>query len=67
MAKHNWNITYRKNGLEMWVSNAYREIFIGDVADSIPEPYRKKNITIAKIICIALNNHNPFKPNKEKK
>ena len=67
MAKHDFNITRRKYGTELTVSNAYLEIYIGDVDLSNNKPLYSKDqkkeriFIIAKIIKDALNKYNPYK------
>ena len=65
MAKHNWNITRQKRGMELYVSNAYKEIFIGEMDDLVSEERQEDNYKIARIVCDSLNENNPFKPEEK--
>ena len=59
MAKHNWNVTQKEFGSQIWVSNAFKEIYIGENTLGTSEELRKTR-KVAEIICNALNDHNPY-------
>ena len=59
MAKHNWNITQKEFGSQIWVSNAFKEIYIGKNILGTSEELRKTR-KVAEIICDALNDYNPY-------
>jgi|TARA_Y100000310_G_scaffold158378_1_gene157795 hypothetical protein len=54
-----WIIEWRKQRTELWVSNQEEAIFIGECDDGITTKQKKRNRTLAKIICDALREHDP--------
>ena len=60
MSKREWNVTRQKAGSEIWVSNAYEQIYIcEDYANTTKERVRR-TILIAHICKNALNKDNPY-------
>ena len=51
--------------MELYVSNAYKEIFIGEMDDLVSEERQEDNYKIARIVCDSLNENNPFKPQEK--
>lgn len=60
MAKYEWNVTRQKAGTEIYVSNAYKKIFIGEQDEHISEKSARITILIAHICKNALNKDNPY-------
>lgn len=60
MAKHQWNVTRQKAGSEIWVSNAYEQIYIGEQYKHTTEKAARMTILIAHICKNALNKDNPY-------
>ena len=54
-----WIIEWRKQRTELWVSNQEESIFIGECDDCVTPKQKKRNRTLAKIICDALREHDP--------
>ena len=52
-----WNLEFRKNGCEIYVSSATDSIYIGDMYMNTPKHIKDRNITHAKVVLDALNNH----------
>tara|TARA_R100000742_G_C4268428_1_gene86801 strand:- start:275 stop:457 length:183 start_codon:yes stop_codon:yes gene_type:complete len=52
-----WDLEFRKNGCEVYVSSVTDSIYVGDMYTNTPSHIKARNITHAKIIATALNNH----------
>jgi|TARA_R110000744_G_scaffold101004_2_gene194828 hypothetical protein len=60
MAKHEWNVTKQKQGTEIYVSNAYKSIYIGENDEHTTEKSIRMTILVAHICKNALNKDNPY-------
>lgn len=54
-----WKIEYRK-GIEIFVENDYKSIFIALCDSTIPKKDKKINMEIAIQVCDRLNEVNPY-------
>ncbi len=65
MAKYEWNVTRQKAGTEIYVSNAYKDFFIGEQDEHTSEESARMTILIAHICKNALNENNPYKEHED--